>query len=147
MRVLKVASIPPRLLLGTSKLAFRSGYAAGRTVGFSRLLIFGAGVATGLLVAPITGRELRKRLRDRMEQSGPVPDHELDERVRFELSHSPRTWHLPQPEVEVISGRVVLTGRVPHETGRQDLERAAAAVRGVAGIDNRMEISGTTAAG
>jgi hypothetical protein len=38
---------------------------------------------------------------------------------------------------------VVLEGEVPHETGRADLERTAAAVAGVVSVDNRLSVSGT----
>ena len=54
-----------------------------------------------------------------------VPDADLAARVRHELSHSPRTWHLPQPSISVLQGRVVLAGQAPHATARADLERAS----------------------
>ena len=73
---------------------------------------------------------------------GGMSDDQLVDRVRFELSHSPKTWHLPQPEVDVQAGQVVLTGTVPHETGRDDLERAAAAVPGVSGVENQLLVTG-----
>ena len=63
--------------------------------------------------------------------------------MRYELSHSPRTWHLPQPAVEVVGGTAILRGDVPHEVGRVDLERAAASVTGVTSVDNLLAISGT----
>ena len=62
----------------------------------------------------------------------------MAERVRYELSHSPRTWHLPQPDVEVVAGTAILTGGAPHATGKADIERAAAAVPGVAEVDSRL---------
>jgi osmotically-inducible protein OsmY len=95
-------------------------------------------VAAGLLLAPATGRELRIKLRRVLEGSQPLSDNDLAEKVGFELSHAPRTWHLPQPEVAVVSGRVELLGTVPHETGRDELERVAAAVPGVAAVDNKL---------
>ena len=104
-------------------------------------MVFGAGVGVGLLVAPVTGVEMRERLRRAIEARRPVADQDLAERVRFELSHSPRTWHLPQPAVEVNGHVAVLRGQVPHETGRADLERAAAAVAGVAGVDNQVVVA------
>ena len=68
---------------------------------------------------------------------------DLAERIRFELSHSPRTWHLPQPDVEVIGGTAILRGEVPHEVGRADLERTAAAVAGVVHVENQVDVAGT----
>ena len=90
----------------------------------------------------MTGRELRVRLQQLIdEQMGKGGD--LAERVRYELSHSPRTWHLPQPEVEVIGGTAILRGEVPHEVGRADLERTAAAVAGIVHVENQVDVAGT----
>lgn len=135
-----------RLIVLPVRLAFTSvrlGYATGRLIGYRRLFVFGAGVAVGLLVAPTTGERLRAKLREAFEATRATGGTDLAERVRFELSHAPRTWHLPQPDVEVAGGRVVLRGEVPHETGRADLERAAAAVAGVDRVDNQLSVSGT----
>jgi osmotically-inducible protein OsmY len=64
--------------------------------------------------------------------------------VRDELSSSPRTWHLPQPSVSVeLDGRIVLSGDVPDATASSDLERVAAAVRGVVSVDNRLTVPAT----
>jgi osmotically-inducible protein OsmY len=88
----------------------------------------------------MTGREARARLQSLIEtRRGGTTD--LAERVRFELSHAPRTWHLPQPTVEVQGGTVILRGVVPHETGRLDLERTAAAVAGIVEVDNHVAVS------
>jgi osmotically-inducible protein OsmY len=78
-----------------------------------------------------------------MQGLQPPSDPDLSDRVRFELSHSPRTWHLPQPEVDVQDGRVVLSGDVPHETARTDFEQTVTAVPGVTGVENLLTISGT----
>ncbi|CAN5812210.1 hypothetical protein BH24ACT3_BH24ACT3_05030 [soil metagenome] len=43
--------------------AARTGYRTGRAVGYGRILGFGTGLAVGLLVAPVTGKELRTRLK------------------------------------------------------------------------------------
>jgi hypothetical protein len=127
-----------RLLLLPAKV----GYRAGRVIGFRRVFVFGAGMAVGLLVAPMAGRELRARIQTLIEeQTGNRGD--LAAKVRHDLSHSPRTWHLPQPEVEVVGSTAILRGEVPHEAGRADLERTAAAVSGVVEVDNRVAISGT----
>src|SRR5262245_62612262 len=101
----------------------------------------GVGVGIGLLVAPTSGADLRDRLRRKWEgRHAPASDDAVAERVRYELSHSPRTWHLPQPEVDVVGGTAILTGGAPHETGKADIERAAAAVPGVAEVENRLVV-------
>lgn len=139
--LIRLLFLPARLGLGTTKLGVRTGYRAGRLLGYRRLVVFGAGVGVGLLIAPMTGREARARLQSLLDErraAGPV---DLAERVRFELSHSPRTWHLPQPEVEVRGATAVLRGEVPHDTGREDLERVAASVSGILAVDNQLAVA------
>ena len=143
---------PARLTYGVGKLSAKTGYKAGRgsvvgaykagsLVGYRRMLTLGVGVGIGLLIAPASGQELRDSLRRKWEQrSGPESDEVIAERVRHELSHSPRTWHLPQPGVEVVEGTAILTGASPHATGKDDIERAAAAVSGVTAVDNRLVV-------
>jgi BON domain len=150
--MLRILMLPWRLAFGmsrasaragytTGKLSARAGYRATRWMGLTRVFAFGLGVGVGLLAAPVTGAELRERLRRRWEDlRAPVSDVELAERVRQELAQSPRTWHLPQPEVEVVAGTAVLTGEAPHPSGKADIERAAAAVPGVVGVDNRLVV-------
>jgi hypothetical protein len=106
-------------------------------------------VGVGLLVAPMTGRELRARLQEAVEQrrAGARAGGDLAERVRFELKHAPRTWHLPQPEVEVAGTKVVLRGEAPHETGRADIERTVAGVAGVVDVENLLVVAGTNGGG
>lgn len=139
--LIRLIFLPAKVGVGTTKLGVKAGYRTGRLMGYRRLAVFGIGVGVGLLLAPMTGEQARARLRSLIEQrrSGRVGD--LAERVRFELSHSPRTWHLPQPDVEVVAGTAVLRGEVPHEVGRTDLERTAAAVDGVTSVDNRISVS------
>ena len=123
-------------------LPAKVGYRTGRVVGFRRLFVLGAGIAIGLLVAPTPGRELRAKIHGLLEERrGGGGD--LAAKVRYDLSHSPRTWHLPQPEVEVVAGTAILRGEAPHEVGRADLERTAAAVPGVVEVDNQLAITGT----
>ena len=140
--LLRLIFLPAKVGVGTTKLGVKTGYRAGRLLGFRRLAFFGAGVAVGLLLAPMTGAEARAKLKRLLEEGRPAGDLDLAERVRFELSHSPRTWHLPQPVVEVVGRTAVLRGQVPHEAGRMDLERAAAAVAGVAEVHNQLVVAG-----
>lgn len=120
-----------------------------RRMGYRRLFVFAAGVGVGLLVAPGPGADLRARLRAKLEElqgaarpaaEGPA---DLATRVRDELSSSPRTWHLPQPAVAVEGeGNIILTGEVPGAAASADLERVAAAVRGVVAVENRLTVPG-----
>ncbi|HEX6567668.1 MAG TPA: BON domain-containing protein [Acidimicrobiales bacterium] len=150
--VIRAVLLPVRATYGVSRLALKTGYTAGRMsvgstyrvgrfVGLSRLVAFGAGVGVGLLVAPTSGPELRDRLARRMaSRRAPASDEAVADRVRYELSHSPRTWHLPQPAVEVAAGTAILTGGAPHETGKADIERAVASVPGVARVENNLVV-------
>ncbi len=110
-----------------------------RWVGLRRLVLIGLGATLALMVTPVTGSELRRRLSRLVARR--VPDADLAARVRHELSHSPRTWHLPQPSISVLQGRVVLAGQAPHATGRADLERVVAAVPGVVSVDNEIIVA------
>jgi hypothetical protein len=142
-------------LLGTSTRVlggtFRVGYKVGtspvkvgvratRFAGFSGVICFILGLAIGLLFAPAKGRDLRAKLRRALGQNAGLSDAELAEKVGFELGHAPRTWHLPQPDVAVIEGRVQLRGRVPHDTAREELVRVANAIQGVSGVDDLLEV-------
>lgn len=140
--IVRTLLLPVRVGVGGTKLGVKAGYRTGRLLGYRRLLVFAAGVGVGLLIAPMAGRELRARLRALAEEQR-TGGGDLASKVSFELAHSPRTWHLPQPEVEVIGGTAILRGEVPHEVGRVDLERTAAAVAGVVDVDNHVAISGT----
>lgn len=112
-----------------------------RVLGLRRLAVFGVGVAAGLLAAPVPGAELRESLRRRLEElTGGTDDVALAVAVREELAQSPRTWHLPQPEVTVTGGRVVLSGVVPHPVAKNDVERTVSAVPGVVDVDNQLVV-------
>ena len=150
MFLVRLVLFPFKLVFALTGLVFRAGWwtakapvrvtaRTGRFVGFKAFLFFMAGAAVGLLFAPGPGEELRERLKALLN-GGQPSDNELADKVGFELSHAPRTWHLPQPVVAVLNGRVELRGTVPHETGRDELERVASAVPGVAGVDNQLEI-------
>jgi osmotically-inducible protein OsmY len=87
-------------------------------------------------------------MRDKLQRTlaarkAPASDDAVAERVRYELSHTPRTWHLPQPSVEVSGGIAILTGGAPHETGKAEIERAAAAVPGVAEVESHLVVGAT----
>ena len=138
---LRLLFLPARVGVGSTRLGMKAGYRAGRMLGYRRLLVFGLGVGVGLLIAPMAGRELRAKLQALAEQRASGGD--LAARVSYELSHSPRTWHLPQPEVEVVGSTAILRGEVPHEVGREDLTRTAAAVAGIVDVDNQVGVSGT----
>lgn len=117
-----------------------------RFVGVGRILAFGAGVGVGMSVAPSTGEQFRARLRKEYGTAVSAAG-DLGETVRYELAHSPRTWHLPQPTVSVEGNRVTLTGSVPHDTARGDLARTAGAVVGVGAVENRLTVSAETGVG
>lgn len=140
--LIRLLFLPAKVGIGTTKLGVKTGYRTGRLLGYRRLVLFGMGVGVGLLVAPATGRETRAKLQALIDARRGGGD--LAERVRFELSHSPRTWHLPQPAVEVQGGTVILRGAVPHETARLDLERTAAAVAGIVEVDNHLAVSASS---
>lgn len=143
MFVVRLVFFPIKLGTKATGLAAKTGYRTGRLLGYRRMFVFGLGVFVGLLLAPGPGEELRAKLRSWFAGMQLPSDPDLGDRVRFELSHSPRTWHLPQPDVDVHDGRVVLSGDVPHETARADLERAVTGVPGVTGVDNLLNIAGT----
>jgi hypothetical protein len=139
----KLALLPFRVGVGATAFSFKAGYKTGSLLGYRRLFVLGTGIAVGLLVAPVPGRELRARLRDRLEggAGSPPSDVELADLVRFELTHSPRTWNLKQPDVEVAAGRVTLKGEVADAADRTELERTAASVKGVTVVDNQLAVS------
>lgn len=132
----KLVTLPVRVVFRVLGLSVRTI----RFLGIGRILAFAAGVGTGLAVAPTSGRELRAVLRER-QQSLAATGGDLAAVVRHELANSPRTWHLPQPTVNVDEGRrVVLTGVVPHEDARHDLLRTAGAVAGVRAVDDHLSV-------
>jgi len=143
MILVRIVFLPFRLAFKTTGVATKVGYRTGRLVGYRRLAVFGTGVVVGLLIAPMAGSLLRAKLRELAAGARLPSDPELGDQVRFELSHSPRTWHLPQPDVDVQDGRVVLSGSVPHATARADLERTATGVPGVTGVDNLLTVAGS----
>jgi hypothetical protein len=138
MFLIRLVVLPVRVALGSLVV----GYKVGSLLGYRRLLTFAVGLGVGLLLAPVPGRELRARLQQAIDGRGSAASGaDLSDRVREELARSPRTWHLPQPQVEATGGTVTLRGEVPHDLGRSDLERTAAAVTGVVAVDNLLVVA------
>lgn len=151
MFLIRILLLPLRLAAALAVTVFRFGFflgrlplvitlRLGRLVGLKGSLFFAGGVVTGLAVAPGPGRELRSRVAGMIGGAEVADDDTMAEKVRFELGHAPRTWHLPQPTISVIAGRVVLDGEVPHETAREELGRVAESVPGVASVENRLVV-------
>jgi hypothetical protein len=136
--------LPIKAALGLFKLSVKTTFVTTRAALRSSIISFAAGLGLGwFLTSTPTGRQLVDQVRDLVSgaPSGPVDDDQLAAQVRTELASSTRTWHLPQPEVAVAGGVVTLTGTVPHETGRSDLEEAASSLRGVVAVINQVTVS------
>jgi hypothetical protein len=58
----------------SARLAAVSGFRVGRLLGYRRLSYLAVGIVIGLLVAPVPGRELRRRLRERFVPEPPLAD-------------------------------------------------------------------------
>jgi hypothetical protein len=151
MILIRLLLFPIKLALRLLGFTLKVGYVSGRVpvrmsarsvrlVGFRGLLFLIVGIGIGLLLAPEPGRDLRLKLQKLLEGGG-ATDSDLTEKVAFELAHAPRTWHLDQPDVSVVSGRVTLRGSVPGDDAREELARVAATVPGVAGVDNLVTVS------
>jgi hypothetical protein len=151
MILIRLLLLPLKLALRLLGVTLKVGYVTGkvpaklsarsvRLVGFRGVLFLGAGVVVGLLLAPEPGRDLRLKLQRLLDQGG-TSDGDLAEKVTFELAHAPRTWHLDQPDVAVVGGRVTLRGSVPADDAREELARVAGAVPGVTGVDNHVTVS------
>lgn len=118
-----------------------------RRIGVRRLALLGVGAAAGALLTPVAGPEFRRRIAIAVAKGRSGAEPTVEERVRRRLADSPRTWHLPQPEVVAVrdadeaAWRIILAGRAPDESARTDLEEAALSVVGVAGVDNRIRVT------
>lgn len=137
--------LPIKAALGLFKLSVKTTFLTSRMAMRSSVISFAAGLGLGwFFTSTPTGRQLVDQARDLASgmPSGPIDDEALTAQVRTELASSTRTWHLPQPEVSVTDGVVTLSGEVPHDTGRSDLEDAAKAVRGVVSVLNNVTIGG-----
>lgn len=155
MSVFRLIVLPFKVLVALFGVTARAGYRVGkfparvgtraaRLVGLRSWVFFVAGLALGLLFAPGPGRELRAKLQRLLDQA-PGGDAELADKVAFELAHAPRTWHLDQPAVKVVDGRVRLIGSVPTSEARAELGRVAGAIPGVAGVDNHLAVTDVVA--
>jgi hypothetical protein len=122
------------------KAPFRSAGAVARAIGPTALLAGLVGIAVGLLFAPMRGADLRRKLVGMIGDVVPADDEVTDAVIR-ELANAPHTWHLPQPEVRVVAGTVVLSGDAPHAEGAAALERAASSVPGVSDVDARLTVA------
>ena len=156
MFLFRLIWFPFKLVLATIGTVFRIGFRIGaiparvggkaaKLVSVRGWLFLVVGVAVGLLLAPVTGRELRVKLQG-MLGGGADTGSSLADKVAFELAHAPRTWHLTQPSITVESGTVVLEGVVSDDDARDELGRVAAAIPGVAAVDNRLALAGEVAA-
>src|SRR4029453_7075182 len=98
---------PVKAVTGTTKLttkaaakttagSFKAGYRTGRLLGYRRMVVLGAGVGIGLLIAPRTGREARGPLRSRLEERGLLsPPPPEDDAAPVAPSPLPETASLP----------------------------------------------------
>jgi|GEM_PF-1182259 len=150
----RLLTLPLRLAAALLGITFRTGYKVGRApvrvsakgmsrLGFKAVVLFFAGLAIGLLFAPASGAKLRAKLAALVSGGGDVfsmSDPDLLALVVQELSHAPRTWHLPQPSVNVVDGVVILEGEVPHATASSELERTAAALPAVRAVRNDLTV-------
>jgi hypothetical protein len=59
--------------LKTAAYSASAGYKTGRFVGYRRLTVLLVGVGVGLLLAPVPGRELRAKLKERLAPEPPLP--------------------------------------------------------------------------
>jgi hypothetical protein len=98
---------PVKAVTGTTKVttkaaakttagSFKAGYRTGRLLGYRRMVVLGAGVGIGLLIAPRTGRETRELVRSRLEERGLLAPQPTDEDgVPLAPSPLPETASVP----------------------------------------------------
>jgi hypothetical protein len=73
----------------SAAFAAATGYRAGRLLGYRRLTYIALGVGIGLLVAPIPGRELRRRIEERFAADPLPPYPDPDALVSDRLAGAP----------------------------------------------------------
>lgn len=122
------------------RISAKGGRVAGRRIGWGKVALFATGVAVGLLLSIVPGGYMRRKLAS-LVKAGSVHDSELCDRVVFELAHSPRTWHLAQPQVTVDDGVIRLRGEVPDRASADALEKVARAVPGVVDVTSELTSS------
>ncbi len=66
--MLRTVFLPVRASIGSAK----AGFVVGRLLGYRRLFVFGVGIGVGLLLAPMTGRQLRDRIAALVESRRPA---------------------------------------------------------------------------
>jgi hypothetical protein len=97
---------PVKAVTGTTKLttkgaakatagSFKAGYRTGRVLGYRRMVVLGAGVGIGLLIAPRTGRETRELVRSRLEERGLLSPPSDEDGVPVAPSPLPETASVP----------------------------------------------------
>lgn len=117
-------------------------------IGYRRVGLLVVGAAAGAVLSPASGPELRRRIAEEIKRRRVGTEPTVEERVRQHLAQSPRTWHLPQPEVVAVavgdgSGwQIILAGEISDSSARSDLEQASLSVTGVASVDNRLRVVG-----
>ena len=117
-------------------------------IGYRRVGLLMVGAAAGAVLSPVSGAELRRRIAVEIHHRRAGTEPTVEERVRQHLAQSPRTWHLPQPEVVAVAvedgtgWQVILAGEITDESARRDLEQASLSVTGVESVDNRLRVVG-----
>jgi hypothetical protein len=97
---------PVKAVTGTTKVttkgaakatagSFKAGYKTGRLLGYRRIVVLGAGVGIGLLLAPRTGRETRELIRTRLEERGLLSPPPQEGAVPVAPSPLPETASVP----------------------------------------------------
>ena len=128
----------------------KASFRVAKFIGYRRVALLGIGGAIGALVTPVSGSELRSRVRAEITRRRAGTEPSVEDRVRQHLAQSPRTWHLPQPEVvavripESAEWKIILAGEVTDDVSRRDLELASLSVSGVETVDNRLRVDTTT---
>ena len=101
MIIIRLLLLPFKIALALVGVTFRTGRAVARVpvrttrfvvrVGSIRgWVLFVVGIALGLLLAPVTGQQLRAKLQAMLDGGG-SSDDQLQAKVTFELAHAPRT--------------------------------------------------------
>jgi hypothetical protein len=158
MIVFRILLFPFKLVFGLVGISLKAGYKVGRApfvmsakvgkfLGPKGLFWMGVGGAIGYVLGSSSSSSRSSTFGGLVRRREQLSDDELAEKVKFELSHDPKTWRLPQPEVRVVSGRVELIGEVPDADAREDLARVAMSVPGVMAVENRLTVASSESEG